>query len=177
MDLSQYIEDLHRQLAVAADAGGEEARQLAERLAAPLEAATRLVLLDALAAAASEITRDLAPGSVDVRLRGRDPEFVVTLPAADAFADMEDDHRDERSSRPLPSTPVPADADEGSTSRTTLRLPDHLKSRVEDAASREGISVNSWLVRAVGDALETKNRPRKQRDQHDGGSRFTGWVR
>jgi hypothetical protein len=175
MDLSQYIEDLHRQLAVAADAGGEEARQLAERLAAPLEAATRLVLLDALSAAASEITRDLAPGSVDVRLRGRNPEFVVTLPATDTFSEV--DSRDARAAAPLP-TPVPTgDAEDGTTSRTTLRLPDHLKSRVEEAASAEGISVNSWLVRAVGDALETKNRPRKQREQHDGGSRFTGWVR
>jgi len=175
MDLSQYIEDLHRQLAVAADAGGEEARQLAERLAAPLEAATRLVLLDALSAAASEITRDLAPGSVDVRLRGRNPEFVVTLPATDAFADV--DSRDARAVAPLPTPAASGDTEDGATSRTTLRLPDHLKSRVEEAASAEGISVNSWLVRAVGDALETKNRPRKQREQHDGGSRFTGWVR
>ena len=175
MDLSQYIEDLHRQLAVAADAGGDEARQLAERLAAPLEAATRLVLLDALSAAASEITRDLAPGSVDVRLRGRDPVFVVTLPPTDTFADI--DHRDTRAAAPFPAAVTPTDGEDGATSRTTLRLPDHLKFRVEEAASAEGISVNSWLVRAIGDALETKSRPKRQREQHDGGSRFTGWVR
>ena len=64
----------------AAEGGGEAARALAERLVAPLDAAVRLALLDALAAAAQEITCELAPGSVEVRLRGRDPEFVVTTP-------------------------------------------------------------------------------------------------
>ncbi len=83
MDLTQYIETLRRELAVAADAGGEEARALAERLTAPLESAIRLMLLDALSAAAAEITRELAPGSVDLRLRRGDPEFVVTAPPAD----------------------------------------------------------------------------------------------
>src|SRR6478672_9399853 len=82
MNLTTYVNELQQQLEVAAEAGGEEARALAERLIAPLEAATRLVLLEALAAAAGEITRELAPGSVDVRLRGRDPEFVVTPPPA-----------------------------------------------------------------------------------------------
>ena len=61
------------ELAVAAEAGGEDARALAERLTAPLEPAVRLILLDALSAAADEITRDLAPGSVEVRLRGGEP--------------------------------------------------------------------------------------------------------
>ena len=69
MDLAYYVNDLQHQLEAAADAGGDEARALAERLTAPLESATRLILLEALSVAASEITRDLAPGSVDVRLR------------------------------------------------------------------------------------------------------------
>src|ERR671916_1500961 len=78
MDLTQYVENLRRELAVAADAGGEDARVLAERLAAPLESAVRLMLLDALSAAADEITRELAPGSVELRLRTGEPAFVVT---------------------------------------------------------------------------------------------------
>src|SRR6266481_5359756 len=80
MNLSQYVENIHRQLAVAAEAGGDAARELAERLVAPLDAAIRLTLQDVLVAAAEEITCDLAPGSVELRLRGRDPEFVVTPP-------------------------------------------------------------------------------------------------
>src|SRR5690242_17632936 len=88
MELEPYVLDLQRHLAVAADAGGDASREVAERLTAPLEAATRLVLLEALAAAASEITRELAPGSVDVRLRGRDPEFVVATADQPEWADV-----------------------------------------------------------------------------------------
>src|SRR5215467_7408500 len=83
MDLTPYVSNLRQELATAADAGGDDARALAERLTAPLESAVRLVLLDALSAAAAEITRDLAPGSVDLRLRGREPSFVVTSPVPD----------------------------------------------------------------------------------------------
>src|SRR5919107_3555293 len=78
MDLTQYVENLRGALLVAAEAGGDDARALAERLAAPLESAVRLTLLDALSAAADEITRELAPGSVELRLRAGEPEFVVT---------------------------------------------------------------------------------------------------
>ena len=73
MELEPYIEEIHRQLTLAAEASGEEARALADRLAAPLDAAIRLALQDALSAAAEEITVELAPGSVELRLRGRTP--------------------------------------------------------------------------------------------------------
>ena len=61
MDLAPYVESLHRQLAVAAEAGGEDARALAERLTAPLDAAARLMLLEVLSAAAGEIRGDVEP--------------------------------------------------------------------------------------------------------------------
>ena len=83
MNLEPYIESLRQQLEVAAEAGGDDARALAERLVAPLEAAVRLTVQDALAAAAEEITLELAPGSVELRLRGREPQFVVSLPPAE----------------------------------------------------------------------------------------------
>jgi len=171
MDLTRYVNDLRHQLEIAADAGGDDARQLAERLTAPLDAASRLVLLEALSDAAGEITRELAPGSVEVRLRGRDPEFVVAQAAAAAFEEV--------AAHPAPASPAPAapvEIDDGSTSRTTLRLPDHLKVRVEEAAARDGISVNAWLVRAVSDALEPKGRRAAARDS-PAGQHFTGWVR
>src|SRR5215213_1996717 len=89
MDLTPYVENLRRELAVAADAGGEDARALAERLTAPLESAIRLMLLDALSAAADDVTRELAPGSVELRLRGGEPEFVVSAAPADEPAAAE----------------------------------------------------------------------------------------
>ncbi len=84
MELGPYVSDLRQQLVDAAENGAQETRAVAERLAAGLDAAARLVLLDVLSAAAGEITRDLAPGSVDLRLRGRDIDFVVTQPSTEA---------------------------------------------------------------------------------------------
>src|SRR5436305_15338028 len=83
MDLTSYVSNLGREFATLAEAGGEDARALVERLTGSLESAIRMTLLDALSAAADEITRDLAPGSVELRLRGRDPNFVVSLPPAE----------------------------------------------------------------------------------------------
>jgi hypothetical protein len=129
MELGEYVSDLQRQLVDAAENGTEETRAVAERLAAGLDAATRLVLLDVLSAAVGEITRDLAPGSVDMRPRGREVEFVVTQPNPEPDSDE----------RPAAT----ADLDDASTSRTTLRLPDALKARVDEAAAADGLSVNT----------------------------------
>ncbi|MEU6017881.1 hypothetical protein ABZ826_28720 [Streptomyces sp. NPDC047515] len=172
MDLTPYVDTLRRDLAVAAEAGGEDARELAERLTAPLESATRLTLLNVLSAAMDEITRELAPGSVDVRLRGLDPDFVVTPPPTDSGAPAEPVAPVEPFKAPLP-----ADGDEGGTARVNLRLPAHLKARAEEAASREGLSVNAWLVRAVTGALDGGTPPRTTEKTRAIGHSFTGWVR
>src|SRR3954462_3029937 len=82
MDLTPYVETLRRELAVAAEAGGDDARALAERLTAPLEPAVRLMLLDALSAAAAEVTRGVAPGSVRPRLRRGGPQVPRRPPPA-----------------------------------------------------------------------------------------------
>jgi hypothetical protein len=168
MNLTPYVESLRRDLGRAADAGGEEAGALGERLVAALEPAVRLSLLDALSAAADEITRELAPGSVDVRLRSGEPEFVVTPAAADAPADAADDG-------PPPAL-ADADADDAATARINLRMPEPLKARVEQAAARERLSVNAWLVRvaaaAVGDPGGGRGRKRS-----GVGESYTGWVR
>ncbi|MFH8338249.1 toxin-antitoxin system HicB family antitoxin [Streptomyces sp. AM6-12] len=169
MDLTPYVDNLRRELSVAAEAGGEEARELAERLTAPLESATRLTMLNVLSAAMDEITRDLAPGSVDVRLRGLDPDFVVTLPETGGPA--------EAAGEPVALPQVPADTDEGGTARVNLRLPAQLKARAEEAASREGLSVNAWLVRAVSAAVDGGARPRSTEKTQTFGQSFTGWVR
>ena len=182
MDLGQYVENIHRQLAVAAEAGGEEARALAERLAAPLDAAIRLTLQDALAAAAEEITTELAPGSVELRLRGRDPEFVVTPPPVDPSVDDLAEGADDRTPNAWSATgaapPASPEGDEGTMSRINLRMPDHLKARIERAAASEGLSVNAWLVRAAAAALERTGPARRpERRAAQGAQRYTGWAR
>ncbi|MFI9081742.1 hypothetical protein ACIGW8_35675 [Streptomyces sioyaensis] len=171
MDLTPYVDTLRRELAVAAEAGGKDARELAERLTAPLESATRLTMLNVLSAAMAEITRELAPGSVDVRLRGLDPDFVVTLPPGDSGPP----EAAAAPTEPL-AAPPPTD-DDGGTARVNLRLPAHLKARAEEAANREGLSVNAWLVRAVSAAVDGGTRPRTTERAHTIGQNFKGWVR
>ncbi|GIG39058.1 toxin-antitoxin system HicB family antitoxin [Cellulomonas phragmiteti] len=177
MDLTRYVDDLQERLTAAAAIGGDEARQLAQRLTTPLDAAVRLVLLDALTEAAGEISAELAPGSVDVRLRAGLPEFVVD---AGARTDPTGTPAAPRPAVATPPSTLPAPDDEGTTTRTTLRLPDHLKAQVEVAAARDGVSVNSWLVRAVAGALEhpVGGRPDPQpRTDPRATNRLTGWVR
>jgi hypothetical protein len=120
-----------------------------------------------MAAAADEITRDLAPGSVEVRLRGSNPSFVVTpAPAEEAFED--------RTELRSPAPAIRTEGDEGGTSRINLRLPESLKTRAEEAAEKEGLSVNAWLVRAVAGALEPDE---TRRPGPRGRQSYTGWVR
>jgi hypothetical protein len=169
MDLTRYVDQLRTELAAAAGAGGDDARVLAERLTAPLESSVRLMLLQALSAAADEVTQEIAPAAVDLRLRGGEPEFVVTAaPEAEAGPAYDE--------QPAPA-PAPArEPDDGATARVNLRLPEGLKADVEQAATRDGLSVNAWLVRAASAALHEPAQPARQRGGRVGQS-FTGWVR
>ena len=166
MDLTPYVDRICRELVVAAEASGPEGRATAERLVAPLDSATRLTLLTALSAAADEITRDLAPGSVELRLRGPDPSFVVTRPPNDPWGD--EPHG------AMVAPPVPGVDEDGTTARINFRPPEHLKARIEEAAARDGLSVNAWLVRAVSSVLGGS---RQGKPPASGGQAFTGWVR
>lgn len=172
MDLTPYVANLRNELAVAAEAGGDDARALAERLSAPLDSAVRLTLLEALSAAADEITRDLAPGSVELRLRGREPDFIVTPPPTDdSFASAETD-------RPAPVTAAPiADTDDGAMARINVRMPEQLKARIDEAAAKEKMSANVWMVRAAAAALDNVAAPRGETRPSVGKNHFTGWVR
>ena len=172
MDLAPYLADVRDQLAVAAAAGGEDARALAERLSAPLDAAIRLALLDALSAATAEITQEMAPGSVELRLRGRDPEFAVRLPAAPPAASPESSPSEAWSAEPS------AAGDDATMTRINLRLSQDLKDRVEEAARQTGISVNAWLVRSASAALSAgPASPGPTRAYDPGGDHYRGWVR
>ncbi|MEH1163805.1 hypothetical protein V6V47_00295 [Micromonospora sp. CPCC 205539] len=175
MELRSYVENLRNEFAVAAEGVDPDGRAVAERLVTQLEAATRLTVLEALSDAADEITRDLAPGSVHVRLRGRDADFVVTPanpPVEAAGGDS--------GPAPMPAPVLAPEGDDGGTSRINLRLPDHLKASVEEAAGRAGLSVNAWLVRAVAAAVAAgdpdRHPPRRPEPQSRSGQHFTGWA-
>src|SRR5690606_30239298 len=135
MDLSPYLEALRRDLSVAAAAGGPEIARAGELLAGSLEASARLCLMEALSDAAAEVTTKLGTASVDVRLRGREAELVVTTMEPEPEA--------------APPAGGPPPEASGDVKRNPLRLPAQLKVSVEWAAPNEGFSVTAWLVRAI----------------------------
>ena len=134
----------------------------AERIAAAIEPAVRLALLDALSAGADEITREIAPGSVEVRLRAGEPEFVVATAA-------------ELSSLPA-APPIVREPDDPATARINLRLPESLKAAVEQAANAERLSVNTWLVRAAEAAVARDTAGERRRGGRIGET-YKGWAR
>jgi hypothetical protein len=161
MDITNLIDSLSQDLSRAADVGGPETKAAADRLLLALDPALRLVLMDALSQAAAEIGETLPGVSIDVRIKGREPVFVVEQAQGQEPADE------------------PFDADDGeATARITLRLPEALKARAEALAARRGQSLNTWLVAAARAA--TSDEPRERNGgggRHGRGRHMQGWVR
>ncbi len=142
MDITPYVDHLRRDLLAAAEGAGEELRSVAERLSFALDPAARLALMEAISQACSEITAEMPAGGVDVRLDGRDLAFVVDAPPLPSLAPAP----------PAPPAAAEAEDDDGeaaSTARITLRLPESVKAKAEDAAAEAGQSLNTWLVGVV----------------------------
>jgi hypothetical protein len=151
VQIDGYIQALREDLARVAAVGDESTARAAELLAMALESALGRRLLEALGEAALELTNQLEHGRVEVRFAGADPEFVYVP---------------EEAAEPEPGP------DEALTARITLRLPDALKQRVEDAATREGVSVNTWIVQALGRVSSGTGTIRRS-----SGRRLTGYGR
>jgi hypothetical protein len=179
MDITPYVDSLRRDLLAAAEAGGDEARQVAERLGYALDASARLALMEAISQAAAEISTELPQGGVDVRLNGRELDFVVEVaptsvaPAAPA----------------PPAPPRPEDVEEGDLARITLRIPESIKARAEEKATTSGQSLNTWLVSVIRAAtsdhainvdIDLSSIPFFGHDPFKGGNRgnrrMTGWL-
>jgi hypothetical protein len=127
MEMARFVQGLEADLAAVAAVGDEQTAAAADRLIQAVRGSAGLRFLDALGEAVLELNGQLPSGHVEVRLAGQDPALV--------FIGEEE--------------PVQPAAEDGLTARITLRLPETLKAVIEVAASREGISVNSWLVRAL----------------------------
>lgn len=172
MDLTPYIASLREDLATAASAGDENTRRTAEVLAAALEPAARLAIMNALSDLAAEVTAAQEDHVVDVRLSGRDVQVVVTPRAT-----PHDDRRGD-------DMPPVDDTAGGDMSRMTLRLFEQLKSKAEQAAAAQGVSLNTFVQQAVQGALHGKNRGfggkdwggRGGSERGQSGSRVHGWY-
>ncbi len=162
MDLETYLESVRRGLQNATALADDQTRSVAERLGATLDDASRLALIAALSDAAAEISRDLSPGSVELRMAGNRPEFVVT-PAPSDLTGSDDHDDEEHHEEPADEPSWAADSDEP-TARITLRLPMSVKAKVDEAAAAEGLSANAWLMRTVLSGLSGHHRgPRPPR--------------
>jgi hypothetical protein len=139
MHVDGYVQALREDLARVAAVGDESTLRAAELLAVALESALGRRMQEALAEAALELSGQLPEGHVEVRIAGGDPDLVYVNDAP-----------------PTPPTASePADpADDGPDARVTLRLPERLKSRLEEAAGNAGVSVNTWLVQMLSRSLE-----------------------
>jgi hypothetical protein len=146
MQMSQFIEGLQEDLQELAAIGGEDLQRAAQQLSGAIKQSARLRLIDALTQAALELSEQLPNGHVDVRVAGQDPQFVFVM-------EQEEEQ---------PAMPVT----EGDHARITLRLPESLKESIEKAAGQDGVSVNTWLVRALTRAI-----------QIHGGSQWGGFTR
>src|SRR3954471_4402784 len=151
MELDHYLESVRRSVQNATALADDQTRSVAERLGATLDDAGRLALISALSDAAGEISRELSPGSVELRMAAGRPEFVVT-PAPSQLSDSDDDLDDQNDEALGADEALAPDADEP-TARITLRLPMSVKNKVDEAAAAEGISSNAWLMRTVMTAL------------------------
>jgi hypothetical protein len=147
MEMARFLDGLESDLAAVAAVGDEQTAAAAERLIHAIRGSAGFRLLDVLGEAALEVSGQLPSGHVEVRLSGQDPALVYVGEAE--------------------AEPAQA-AEDGLTARITLRLPEGLKASVEAAAAREGISVNSWLVRA----LSRSTAPTTQRS----GNRLQGFA-
>jgi hypothetical protein len=138
MDIERHVQAIQSDLAVAAALGDEASAAAGERLAAAVESSLQLRLFDVLTEATLALNAQLSSGHIEVRLAGRDPELVLV-----------DDRVNEAELPPAPGDDLRA--------RITLRLPEALKAQIEVVASKEGVSANSWIVRALSRALEPRS--------------------
>jgi HicB family len=149
MQLAPHVAAIQSDLAAAAALGDEATAEAARRLADALGSSLQLRLLELLGEAALDVTAQLPSGHVEVRLSGREPQLVVVVEPA--------------------TEPQPTAGDDASA-RITLRLAEALKAAVEAAADREQVSTNTWIVRTLGRALDS--RPTRVRT----GNRLQGYA-
>ena len=152
MELRQFVEGLQADLEGIAAVGDDAVAEAAKRLTSAVGASAGLRLLDALTEAALEVSEQLPSGHVEIRLSGQDPSFVYVEEEGEV--------------------PAPPAGDDALVARISLRLPEGLKLAIEAAATREGISVNAWLVRSLARAVGSSGGARRS-----SGNRLTGFGR
>jgi hypothetical protein len=167
MDVERFITGIQRQLETTAALGDERTQQVAAALASSITAAARLAILEAISATAAEVSAALLEA-------GPGPTVTLRLDGSEVHLDL--------TGAPPAAGDEPRLDDGEATARISLRLSDALKAEIEKAATREGVSVNSWLVRAATAALSPSSGSWASSpgwpgwSGRHGAQRVTGWV-
>ena len=187
MDLTPYTQSLRDDLITAASVGDDDARRAAAMLAGALEPAARLAIMNALSDLAAEVTGALRDTIVELKLDGRDVRVAVTENAgpepveAGAPTDYlrKPDARDRSEHGDSPEDLKRAVQDAGGElSRTTVRLFNELKAQAERAATEQGVSLNTYISRAVSDSVRSAVPNKGHRGRGgDSGRNITGYIR
>ncbi len=126
MKMSLVVDGLRSDVVAVGELGDDTVAEVAERIADVLGRSVPGRILDVLSDAAAELTATLPDGRVDIRVAGDDVDMTY----------VEDE-------------PGPTGEGDEQSARITLRLGEALKFRVEEGAAADGVSVNTFIVRAL----------------------------
>lgn len=132
MQTSWFTESLRSDLEAVGSMGSDKAMKVADRLITVALPLAKARMLEAMSMALAELSAVMGVDGIDLRVSGDDVTFVPTQPSAPAQQSV---------------------VDPGEQARFSLRLPDDLKVRIDERAAAEGISTNTWIVRALESAV------------------------
>ncbi len=139
MKMSLVVDGLRSDVISVGELGDDTVAEVADRIAEVLGRSIPSRILDLLSEVAAEVSAELPDGRVEIRVAGDDVDlaYVEDAAAGTAGSDVEGDGDRDR------------DRDRDMSARITLRLSESLKTRVEEGAARQGISVNAFIVRTL----------------------------
>ena len=133
MKMSLVVDGLRSDVVSVGELGDDTVAEVADRIADVLSRSIPSRILDLLSDVAAEVSAELPDGRVEIRVAGDDVQLAyVEAAPADSGEPAGD-----------------AERDRDTSARITLRLGESLKARVEEGAAREGISVNTFIVRTL----------------------------
>lgn len=171
MDLRPLTRSVQEQLAASAAVGDESTQRAAQLLSVSLEPALRIMLQDALSQVAADVSAEIAPGRVELALRGGEVDVQVVPPSAPSAAPPP-----APPAPPAPSDPEEEGPGDASAARVTFRPPQQLKAHLERAAAEQSLSLNAYLVRALRAHLEDVPAPGRRSTPFPSTGRTSGWF-
>jgi hypothetical protein len=139
MKMSLVVDGLRSDVLSVGELGDDTVAEVAERIADLLGRSLPARVLELLSEVAAELSDELPEGRIEIRVVGDQVDLV--------FVEGERARGDRFGPAGGEGTGESANAD--LSARITLRLSEGLKGRVEESAARQGLSVNTYIVRML----------------------------